>query len=321
MKILVTGGCGFIGSNFINGLVHLDEVEKIVNLDVMTYAANQVNLFPDTILNSKYYFQQGNILSVELLKSLHERFDFDTVIHFAAESHVDNSIMDAGHFIDTNINGTFVLIDTFNKLWTNRDGKKFIHVSTDEVFGALGPNDPAFTKNSPYRPNSPYAASKAASDLIVRSYIKTHKFPAIITNCSNNFGPNQHSEKLIPLVINRIVQGKSIPVYGDGTNIRDWIFVGDHCRSLWNVLTKGQNGNQYLIGGGHEISNIDLINQICDIIGKGKNLITFVEDRKGHDFRYAIDTGDFNKEIGVDFERGTFEENLKQTVTWYLNKP
>lgn len=320
MRILVTGGCGFIGSNFINLIIENPEVITITNLDVMTYAAEQSNLSSKVHTSPKYRFVKGDINDKVLLEHLYKKDEYDTVVHFAAESHVDRSIDGADKFITTNINGTFTLVDTFNRLWGNKNNKLFIHVSTDEVFGSLNVSEPPFSVESSYKPNSPYAASKASSDLICRSYFKTHKFPVIVTNCSNNFGPNQHEEKLIPLVINRIKNNKSIPVYGTGMNVRDWIYVEDHCKTIWNVIQKGLIGQQYLIGGNNELSNIHIIKKICSIMGKGENLITFVEDRKGHDFRYAIDIHETEFLIGK-INTMPFDEALIKTVFWYLQKP
>lgn len=321
MRILITGGYGFIGSNFINYIFTESHVEKIVNLDLMTYAANEDNIIEDRRNHSLYTFVHGDINDRNLLEQIINTYQIDTVVHFAAESHVDRSIQGADKFITTNVNGTFTLVDTLNRMWKdNFEGKRFVHISTDEVFGSLELGDLPFTKNHPYKPNSPYAASKAASDLIVRSYYKTYKFPAIITNCSNNFGPHQHEEKLIPMVIKSIYQNKPIPVYGNGKNVRDWIYVQDHAKCIWKVLLYGKIGEQYLIGGNMEVSNIEVINMICDVIGKGRELITYVEDRKGHDFRYAIDTKDFEKEFGDIFIGYGFKNDLQFTVAWYSRK-
>jgi len=320
MRILVTGGLGFIGSNFINLITNNDEVEIIVNLDLVTYAANFKNI-PDRIIQTnRYDFYRGDINDVKLLKNIHERYNIDTIVHFAAESHVDRSIESGHEFVTTNINGTFSLLNTFLELWKGRTDVKFLHVSTDEVFGDLELKDNTFTKNHPYKPNSPYAASKASSDLLCRSFHKTHKFPVVITNCSNNFGPNQYTEKLIPLTIKKLKEGEQVPVYGSGNNIRDWIYVEDHCKCLWKVLKRGYVGDQYLIGGNNEIRNIDLVKKICLLCNKDpETSIKFVEDRKGHDFRYAINTDDFDCNFGKT-EYTPFDKALKDTVTWYTEK-
>lgn len=318
MNILVTGGSGFIGSHFIEEILKQRDVTKLYNLDANTYAANKNLSFAD---DNRYQKLTMDIASATFpnYKSYFESLNLEYVIHFAAESHVDNSITGPKKFIDTNINGTFNLLEIFKSI----NIKKFIHVSTDEVFGSLNHEDASFNINSPYRPNSPYAASKAASDLLVRSYVKTYKFPAIITNCSNNFGPRQFPEKLIPVCINKLVNKEPIPLYGNGSNIRDWIYVKDHVNALINVLLDGIIGKQYLIGGNNEVSNYDLIFLIKDIYSKSTkinidwNWYSQVEDRKGHDYRYSIDTNDFTKEF-PNFKLGSFAENLEFTIKSYL---
>ena len=318
MNILVTGGSGFIGSHFIEEILKWDDIIKIYNIDSGTYAANKNLPFQN---NTKYQRLNMDIIApyFPYQKKYFESLNLDYVIHFAAESHVDNSITGPKKFIDTNIAGTFNLLEIFKNL----NIKKFIHISTDEVFGSLSYKEREFNIDSPYRPNSPYAASKAASDLLVRSYVKTYNFPAIITNCSNNFGPRQYSEKLIPVCINKLKNKESIPLYGNGENIRDWIYVKDHVNALINVLLDGIVGKQYLIGGNNEISNIQLIHLIVATYETVTNkkvdweLFEYVTDRKGHDFRYAIDTKDFEMEF-PNFKLSEFNESLRETVQSYL---
>ncbi len=318
MNILVTGGSGFIGSHFIEEFLKRDDVTKLYNLDANTYAANK-NLSFDK--DNRYQKLTMDIASVAFpsYKNYFESLSLDYVVHFAAESHVDNSITGPRKFIDTNIIGTFNLLENLKQ----SNLKKFIHISTDEVFGSLNIKDNPFDIDSPYRPNSPYAASKAASDLLVRSYFKTYKFPAIITNCSNNFGPRQFPEKLIPLAINKLKVKEAIPVYGTGENIRDWIYVKDHVNAIVRVMQDGIIGKQYLIGGDNEISNSDLIQTIKDVY---EELIQtkvewewykHVEDRKGHDYRYAINNWELNQEF-PDFKLSNFRQSLKDTVQSYL---
>ena len=318
MNILVTGGSGFIGSHFIEEFLKRDDVTKLYNLDANTYAANKTLPF-DT--DSRYQKLTMDISSASFLnhKSYFESLSLDYVVHFAAESHVDNSITDPRKFIDTNIIGTFNLLENLKQ----SNLKKFIHISTDEVFGSLNIKDNPFDIDSPYRPNSPYAASKAASDLLVRSYFKTYKFPAIITNCSNNFGPRQFPEKLIPLAINKLKVKEAIPVYGTGENIRDWIYVKDHVNAIIRVMQDGIIGKQYLIGGDNEISNSDLIQMIKDVYEELTQTkvewewYKHVEDRKGHDYRYAINNWELNQEF-PDFKLSNFRQSLKDTVQSYL---
>ena len=318
MNILVTGGSGFIGSHFIEEFLKRDDVTKLYNLDANTYAANK-NLSFDK--DNRYQKLTMDISSVAFpsYKSYFESLSLDYVVHFAAESHVDNSITGPRKFIDTNIIGTFNLLENLKQ----SNLKKFIHISTDEVFGSLNIKDNPFDIDSPYRPNSPYAASKAASDLIVRSYFKTYKFPAIITNCSNNFGPRQFPEKLIPLAINKLKVKEAIPVYGTGENIRDWIYVKDHVNAIIRVMQDGIIGKQYLIGGDNEISNSDLIQTIKDVYEELTQTkvewewYKHVEDRKGHDYRYAINNWELNQEF-PDFKLSNFRQSLKDTVQSYL---
>lgn len=327
-KLLVTGGLGFIGSCFVNRQIKAGNV--VVNLDVMSYAANENNV-KDVKSNPNYHFAKGDINDQKLVSELLEKFDIDVVVNFAAESHVDNSISNPGAFIHTNINGTFALLNSALKYYQNlkdqkKDGFRFIHVSTDEVYGSLTLDDPKFTEENPYKPNSPYSASKAASDHLVRAWNETYKLPTIITNCSNNFGARQHSEKLIPTVIRSALNGKNIPIYGNGKNIRDWIYVEDHCFGIELAIAKGKIGESYCFGGDAERQNIDIATQICKILDELKpksdvsytSQIAFVEDRKGHDFRYAIDSSKAKKELGFKLE-GSFEDKLKTTIQWYLN--
>ena len=318
MNILVTGGSGFIGSHFIEEFLKRDDVTKLYNLDANTYVANKTLPFDK---DSRYQKLTMDISSTSFLshKSYFESLNLDYVVHFAAESHVDNSITGPRKFIDTNIIGTFNLLENLKQ----SNLKKFIHISTDEVFGSLNIKDNPFDIDSPYRPNSPYAASKAASDLLVRSYFKTYKFPAIITNCSNNFGPRQFPEKLIPLAINKLKVKEAIPVYGTGENIRDWIYVKDHVNAIIRVIQDGIIGKQYLIGGDNEISNSDLIQMIKDVYEELTQIkfdwewYKHVEDRKGHDYRYAINNWELKQEF-PDFKLSNFRQSLKETVQSYL---
>lgn len=318
MNILVTGGSGFIGSHFIEEFLKRDDVTKLYNLDANTYAANK-NLSFDK--DNRYQKLTMDISSVAFpsYKSYFESLSLDYVVHFAAESHVDSSITSPRKFIDTNIIGTFNLLENLKQ----SNLKKFIHISTDEVFGSLNIKDNPFDIDSPYRPNSPYAASKAASDLLIRSYFKTYKFPAIITNCSNNFGPRQFPEKLIPLTINKLKVKEAIPVYGTGENIRDWIYVKDHVNAIIRVMQDGIIGKQYLIGGDNEISNSDLIQTIKDVYEELTQTkvewewYKHVEDRKGHDYRYAINNWELKQEF-PDYKLSNFRQSLKDTVQSYL---
>ena len=318
MKIIVTGGCGFIGSHFIEEILKLNNIEKVYNIDCETYAANKNLNFENDSRYQKLSIDISASYFIDQKKYL-ESLGIDYVIHFAAESHVDNSIKGPQKFIYTNIIGTFNLIEIFK----NINIKKFIHVSTDEVFGSLNFEDAPFDKNSQYRPNSPYSATKAASDLLVRSYFQTYKFPVIITNCSNNYGPRQFPEKLIPVCIKKLINKEPIPLYGNGKNIRDWIFVKDNVKALINVMLNGEVGDQYLIGGNKEISNYDLINTIAHEYTKLTSinidwqLFNFVEDRKGHDIRYSIDTKDYEKKFSK-IEQTDFNYGLRETIKFYL---
>ena len=313
MKLLVTGGAGFIGSNFILYWLKKYSNDKIVNLDKLTYAGNLENL-KTVEKNPNYEFVQGDICNSQLVNSLTEKTD--VIVHFAAESHVDRSINDPAPFIKTNIEGTYVLLEAAlrNKV------KRFHHISTDEVFGALELNSKEkFNDRTPYNPHSPYSASKASSDHLVRSYATTYNLPTSISNCSNNFGPYQFQEKLIPLTIANILEGKKVPVYGDGLYVRDWLYVEDHVKAIDLILQKGKIGETYLIGGlTEDIANIEIIKRILKIMGKDESQIEFVKDRPGHDRRYAVDWSRINKELGWKPEHN-FDDYLVLTIDWYKN--
>ena len=316
MNILVTGGCGFIGSNLIKFILEqkADEVSKVVNLDSLTYAADLKNT-DEFIGNPKYSFAKIDLCDIENLRGVIYNHKITHIIHLAAESHVDNSIKDASAFIQSNIVGTFNLL----KMCMEFDIQRFHHVSTDEVYGDLGPTG-KFDENTPYDPKNPYSASKASSDMLVRAYHHTYGMPITISNCSNNYGPNQHKEKFIPTVINCILEGRKIPLYGSGTNIRDWIYVEDHCSAVWEVFTKGTTGETYCIGSDCEKKNIDVIEQICDIMNviPSEN-VKYVEDRLGHDQRYAIDSTKIIEQLGWE-PATTFEDGLRKTIEWYNEK-
>lgn len=329
-KILVTGGAGFIGSNFIIHTLSKKNDWQIVNLDALTYAGNPSNLagFSENVGN-RYSLSWGNICDEAFVEKLFCDYAFDGVVHFAAESHVDRSILGPKAFIDTNINGTFNLLEASLKLWRRKGEKNFtfLHVSTDEVYGSLGP-DGYFTEKTPYDPSSPYSASKAASDHIVKSFHRTYGLPVMVTNCSNNYGPFQFPEKLIPLMILNILEEKPLPVYGDGQNVRDWLYVLDHCEAILQVFEKGRPGESYNIGGNSEAKNIDIVNLLCKIMDQrlsrtgdqsSKRLIRFVEDRPGHDRRYAIDASKIKNELSWA-PSYRFNDALEQTVDWYLSR-
>jgi len=313
MKLLVTGGAGFIGSNFILYWLKKYPQDKIINLDKLTYAGNLENL-KSVEKNPNYEFIQGDICDPKLVNSLTEKVD--TIVHFAAESHVDRSIFDPAPFIKTNIEGTYVLLESALK----NKVKRFHHISTDEVFGALELNSTIkFNDLSPYNPHSPYSASKASSDHLIRAYFDTYQLPITISNCSNNFGPYQFPEKLIPLAITNIIEGKKVPIYGDGLYVRDWLYVEDHCKAIDLILNKGKIGETYLVGGlTEDVSNLEIIKKILKIMGKDESEIEYVKDRPGHDRRYAVDWSRINKELGWKPNYG-FDEYLEQTISWYKN--
>ena len=324
--LLVTGGAGFIGANFVVSTVE-ETGEGVVNLDKLTYAGNRRNL--DAVRNdSRHHFVQGDICDRSLVGELLRTHRPRAVVHFAAETHVDRSIAGPAEFVQTNVVGTWSLLEEARAYWETggRDaGFRFLHVSTDEVYGSLGPQDPAFTEETPYAPNSPYAASKAASDHLVRSYHHTYELPTLTTNCSNNYGPRQFPEKLIPLVISNALAGKRLPVYGDGRNVRDWLYVADHCNAVRTVLAKGRVGETYNIGGECERANIDLVRALCALLdrlrprgGSYADLIEFVKDRPGHDRRYAMNIGKIRRELGWQ-PRETLESGLEKTVRWYVD--
>ncbi|MDB6053257.1 MAG: dTDP-glucose 4,6-dehydratase [Verrucomicrobiales bacterium] len=324
MKLLVTGGAGFIGSNLIRHIIHKDEIELLVNLDVLTYAGHLENLLDLSHL-PKYRFEKVDIRDKNGVVNLFEKYRFTHVLHLAAESHVDRSITGPASFIETNIVGTFNLLEAARASWGANTGScRFHHVSTDEVYGSLGATG-YFTEETPYAPNSPYSASKASSDFLVRSYFHTYGLPVVTTNCSNNYGPFQFPEKLIPVIIHNLRLRKPLPVYGDGMNVRDWLYVTDHASALWTVLTRGRLGETYNIGGNNEWPNIRIVELICDIIdkvdpglgGNSRSLITFVKDRPGHDKRYAIDSSKIQNELGWK-PAHTFETGILETVSWYL---
>jgi dTDP-glucose 4,6-dehydratase len=315
--MLVTGGSGFIGSNFVHLMLEKHPEYSVINLDALTYAGNNDN-HKNIASHPKYTFVHGDICDRELVKKLFEQYDFSSVVHFAAESHVDRSITGPEQFVLTNVLGTQVLLQAAKNHWNNNTtDKRFVHVSTDEVYGSLGPQG-YFTEQTPLAPNSPYSASKAGSDLLVRSYFETFGFPAMITRCSNNYGAFQFPEKLIPLMITNALRDKPLPVYGDGKNIRDWLFVKDHCSAIATVLHKGTPGKVYNIGGNNEWHNIDIVKHILAELGKPESLITYVKDRLGHDRRYAIDASYIKKELGWS-PSVTFEQGIKQTIQWYLD--
>jgi dTDP-glucose 4,6-dehydratase len=325
MKLLVTGGAGFIGSNLVQHVLERVEVERLVNLDCLTYAGHLENL-AEVADHPRYQFERVDLRDKQAVFDLFRREEITHVMHLAAESHVDRSIAGPGDFIHTNVLGTFHLLEACREAWNGRtEGRRFHHVSTDEVYGSLGPEG-SFTEQSPYAPTSPYSASKAASDMLVRAYHHTYGMPVVITNCSNNFGPYQFPEKLIPVVIQSVLERSPVPVYGDGMNVRDWLYVLDHVEALWQVLTRGRNGELYNIGGQNEWPNIRIVETICDLVdelapelgGGSRSLITFVKDRPGHDRRYAIDAGKIGRELGW-IPTHTFERAIRQTVQWYLD--
>jgi dTDP-glucose 4,6-dehydratase len=329
--ILVTGAAGFIGSNFV--LDWMREVgEPVVSLDKLTYAGNLRNLAA-LERDGRHVFVRGDIGDGSLVDALLAERRPGAIVHFAAESHVDRSIHGPGDFIQTNVVGTFTLLEAARGYWsglpgTEKDGFRFLHVSTDEVYGSLGPDDPAFSETTPYAPNSPYSASKAGSDHLVRAYHHTYGLPVLTTNCSNNYGPYQFPEKLIPLMVLNALDGKPLPVYGDGSNVRDWLYVGDHCSAIRLVLARGRCGETYNVGGSAERRNLEVVKRVCAILdelrpraaGRYEALINFVTDRPGHDWRYAMDTRKIERELGWRPQE-SFESGLRKTVEWYLANP
>jgi len=334
-RMLVTGGAGFIGSNFVRYMLKTDERVRIVNLDKLTYAGATDNLkgLPD---ESRHTFVNGDICDAALVDRLLRKYEIDTIVHFAAESHVDNSITGPAIFLQTNVTGTFTLLEAARRYWLQDSVLspqssvlspfRFHHISTDEVYGALGKNDPPFIETTPYAPNSPYSASKAASDHLVRAWRHTYGLPVTTSNCSNNYGPRQHAEKFIPTVIRCCRQGRPIPVYGDGGNIRDWLYVEDHCAGIDAVIRRGRLGETYNIGSGNEWENIDIASMICRLMDNlhpspltpHTKLITFVKDRPGHDWRYAINAGKMAHEL--DWHPGvSFETGMARTIEWYFD--
>ena len=332
MTILVTGGAGFIGSNFVLDWLANPHAEPVVNLDKLTYAGNLANL--EAVQNdTRHHFVQGDIGDVVLIEKLLRKHPIRVVVNFAAESHVDRSIHGPGEFIHTNVVGTFHLLESVRAYWTNlaesqKASFRFLHVSTDEVYGSLSPTDPAFSETNPYEPNSPYSASKAASDHLVRAWHHTYGLPVLTTNCSNNYGPYHFPEKLIPLVILNALNGKPLPIYGDGQQVRDWLYVKDHCSAIRRVLEAGRLGETYNVGGWNEKANLEVVKTICTILdglrpkpsGQYADQITFVTDRPGHDRRYAIDASKLERELGWK-PAETFESGIAKTVQWYLEHP
>ncbi len=329
-RILITGGAGFIGSNFVRFLLTVEPGVRIVNLDKLTYAGSEQNLeyLPDP---SRHTFIHGDICDQPLVEGLMREHRIDTIVHFAAESHVDRSILGPDPFIQTNIVGTFSLLEAAHRVWLDEkvvsaEAARFHHISTDEVYGSLGPTDPPFSEDTPYAPNSPYAASKAASDFLVRAHAHTYDLPVTITNCSNNYGPYQFPEKLLPLMILNALEGKPLPLYGDGLQIRDWLYIEDHCEALLTVLKHGRLGETYNIGGDNQPTNLEIVKQLCAILDEHapesphiphEKLIAFVADRPGHDRRYAMGINKIQRELGWR-PRESIESGLHKTVIWYL---
>ena len=332
-NILVTGGAGFIGANFVPYFIENNSDYHLVNLDLLTYAGNLENV-SEVENHPRYTFVQGDICDRNFIEKLFQKYQFHDVIHFAAESHVDNSISGPEAFIKTNVLGTFNLLDTARKLWMSApnqynvgfENSRFHHVSTDEVYGTLGETG-LFEETTPYAPNSPYSASKAGSDMIVRSYFHTYGMNVVTTNCSNNYGPKQHDEKLIPTIIRKAIKGENIPIYGDGKNVRDWLYVLDHCKGIELAFKTGISGETYNIGGRNERNNLYIVDTVCSILnelqpkseGKYQDQITFVKDRPGHDLRYAIDASKIENELGWKADEN-FESGILKTVSWYLEK-
>ena len=329
--VLVTGGAGFIGSNFIRYVQEHSPKTKVINLDLLTYAGSLENLKALSVPES-YTFIEGDICDRPLVESILRKNEVDTIVHFAAETHVDRSLEGPGAFIQTNIVGTYTLLEAARNVWLSEEyqGKsrvRFHHVSTDEVYGTLAPDDPAFEETTPYAPNSPYAASKASSDHLVRAYGHSFGLPFTISNCSNNYGPYQFPEKLIPLMILNAINGKGLPIYGDGKQIRDWLYVEDHCEAIWTILQNGRDGESYNIGGGNQPTNIEIVKTICSILDEEgisdgdqphSQLIEYVKDRPGHDRRYAMNISKIQAELGWQ-PKHNLEDGLRSTVEWYLN--
>lgn len=331
--LLVTGGAGFIGSNFIPYFLNKNPEDRIINLDKLTYAGNLDNV-SEVADHERYHFVKGDICDAGLVNELFAEQDIDGVVHFAAESHVDNSIARPDNFIKTNIEGTFVLLEAARRYWLDGPNQvksgfeqaRFHHISTDEVYGSLGAEG-FFTEETAYAPNSPYSASKASSDFLVRSYFHTYGLNVVTSNCSNNYGPKQHDEKLIPTIIRKALDGDAIPIYGDGSNVRDWLFVVDHCRGLELVFKKGKPGETYVIGGDNEHNNLHIAERICELLdveypkneGSYRNQISFVKDRPGHDYRYAIDATKIRRQLGWS-PKESFDSGLQKTIGWYTDK-
>ena len=329
-NVLITGGAGFIGSNFVRYLLDTDPQVQIVNVDALTYAGSLENL--KGLPSERHTFVQGDICDRDLVPALLRRHQIDTIVHFAAETHVDRSILSPEPFIQTNVFGTFNLLEAARQVWLVEkllpsEQVRFHHVSTDEVYGTLNPNDPAFSETAPYAPNSPYAASKAASDHLARSYQHTYQLPVTISNCSNNYGPRQFPEKLIPLIILNALAGKPLPVYGDGQQVRDWLYVTDHCEAIHLILEKGNPGETYNVGGNNQSPNLTIVETICDLLDEIKpqtesrrKLIQFVTDRPGHDRRYAMNISRIQRELGWS-PRHALSDGLLETVQWILSNP
>ena len=330
--ILITGGAGFIGANFIPYFLEKNKEYQVVNLDLLTYAGDISNLF-EVENNTRYTFVEGDICDRDLVEKLFKQYSFNGVIHFAAESHVDNSIKNPDAFVRTNVFGTFNLLEIAKNYWMESPNNykkgfetaRFHHISTDEVYGTLGETG-LFTEQTSYAPNSPYSASKASSDFMVRSYFHTYGMNVVTTNCSNNYGPKQHDEKLIPTIIRKAISGEKIPIYGDGKNIRDWLYVLDHCKGIETVYKKGKTGETYNIGGKNERNNLYIVDLICGVLDTikpqektYKEQISFVKDRPGHDFRYAIDASKIENELGWSADEN-FETGIQKTIEWYLKK-
>jgi dTDP-glucose 4,6-dehydratase len=325
MNLLVTGGAGFIGSNLIRQIIDRPEIDLLVNLDCLTYAGNLENL-RDLEGREKYRFEKIDLREKDTVRAVFDKHEITQVIHLAAESHVDWSIVGPDDFIHTNVLGTFHLLEACRDAWRDSfSNRRLLHVSTDEVYGSLGAEG-LFTETTPHAPNSPYSASKSSSDMLVRAYFHTYGLPAVTTNCSNNYGPFQYPEKLIPVVIQSVLERREIPVYGDGMNVRDWLFVHDHAEALWLALRQGANGETYNVGGHNEWPNIRIVELICDLIdefkpelgGSSRDLIAFVKDRPGHDRRYAVDAGKIERELGWT-PAHDFENGLRETVKWYID--